>query len=163
MSKKDIIHKFIQSKKHKKKTRLNKDTAFSHTLGSQVLKNHVDITIDNLKHNTPSKLTSKLKDAGFKKIMTEVNSNHTTSGAVFSHIIHSKLIGVLDYVINNIILNSKLVFWSLLIFFIVNTIYYSICTLYHYTYLEIVAGLLFIVSFLLGCAIQIALLLTNKR
>lgn len=76
-------------------------------------------------------LKSKDLDSGFKNIFKLVYLNR--GPYLFSQLLHSKLLESLSYLINKLLLNSKLILISLSLGLILNLTYYSIAKFHYYS------------------------------
>lgn len=149
----DIINQFIQSK-HSRKRRLKKATAsqqsFNRLLGAQVLKTNDNIKVSKLKNVEAPQLSSRTTAHGFNKLIGEARRDLSKLDQLSSKLAHGRFFEIVGFVINDVILNSLVLFWSLVLFSGINLLYLYLCISYNYFYHSSILGTLAIFSYGVG-------------
>lgn len=151
MSKKsDVINSFIQAKKSKKNRKPSKTQTVNRLLGSQVLHANQIIKTSKLKNTQTNNLSRNTINHGFVKTITEMRENLPRPERQASKIIHNRVFEVFSFIINDLLLNPTATSRAIVIFFVLNISYYSICMFYDYYYNPLAVLMLLITSFVIG-------------
>lgn len=161
--KSDIINQFMQSKKRKKYRRTGSKSSFNRLLGSQVLKTNKVVKISKLKQTNFESLSKLTTTHGFNKIMKEARYDQSTLEKTLSGVFHNHITEIIDWLLNEVILNTKIIYKTLLIFLGLNTFLYSIHVVYNYHYQAIIVGGLLAISAIISLFIELVSKLIRKQ
>lgn len=155
MAKKNIVNDFLKQKKSRKK-RLSKNAKVNRLIGSKIINTNEIVKSSKLKQiDFDTSLSRKTFSHGFKKLINEALSDQSKSFKKTARLINSHGYTIIASLINDLALNTFVIYRTLLVFLVFNVFYYSVSILLGLFYSPIIITLFLGLSYITALVVTI--------